>query len=120
MYPSPCPSKVLEGDRLGGRPGRRTALGMATIVAVAVAGFAISASAASPPTCAGPNATITGTTASEVIRGTSENDVIVGGGGEDSIRGRGGNDEICANEGSDASRAAPAMTRWTASAAPTS
>jgi Ca2+-binding RTX toxin-like protein len=52
-------------------------------------------------TCLGFEATIVGTSRSEVIRGTPGDDVIVGLGGNDVIRGRGGADTICGSRGRD-------------------
>src|SRR6266545_4307847 len=52
-------------------------------------------------TCAGLNATITGTSGDDVIVGTAGDDVIVGLGGNDFIDGGDGNDVICAGGGAD-------------------
>ena len=56
---------------------------------------------AAPPVCAGEIATITGSTASEVIIGTAGRDVIVAEGGNDEVRGRGGDDLLCGGGGKD-------------------
>ena len=49
----------------------------------------------------GEIATITGSTASEVIIGTAGRDVIVAEGGNDEVRGRGGDDLLCGGGGED-------------------
>lgn len=54
-----------------------------------------------PPTCYGLAATISGTSADDVIMGTRRSDVIVAGGGNDNINGVGGDDVICAGGGDD-------------------
>ncbi|MGH2670413.1 MAG: S8 family serine peptidase, partial [bacterium] len=56
---------------------------------------------AAPPVCAGEIATITGSSASEVIIGTAGRDVIVAEGGNDEVRGRGGDDLLCGGGGKD-------------------
>lgn len=65
----------------------------------------IDALAAAPPgspgACQGMTATITGSSASDVISGTPKRDVIVGGRGNDEINGGGGDDLICGNRGND-------------------
>lgn len=61
-------------------------------------------SAPAPPaatTCAGLDATITGTAGDDVLGGTSGTDVIVGLGGDDVITSDGGNDIICGGDGAD-------------------
>jgi subtilisin family serine protease len=55
-----------------------------------------------PPVCAGEIATVTGSTAGEVIIGTAGRDVIVAKGGNDEVRGRGGDDLLCGGRGEDA------------------
>ena len=65
---------------------------------------------AAPPVCAGEIATITGSSAGEVIIGTAGRDVIVAESGNDEVRGRGGTTSCVA---------APARTRCSAGAAGT-
>jgi Ca2+-binding RTX toxin-like protein len=54
-----------------------------------------------PAVCAGKNATIVGTDASETLKGTPATDVIAGFGGKDVIKGLAGNDVICGGAGKD-------------------
>jgi uncharacterized delta-60 repeat protein len=56
---------------------------------------------ASPGSCAGRQATITGTETSDQIVGTARPDVIAGAGGNDTISGLGGNDLLCGGPGND-------------------
>ena len=51
--------------------------------------------------CSGRRATITGTSADDVLEGTNRRDVIAGGRGADRINGRDGNDLICGGPGRD-------------------
>jgi len=59
------------------------------------------ASAATPTTCLGVDATITGTTGDDVLIGTVGPDVILGLGGDDVIRPGEGNDIVCGGPGDD-------------------
>ena len=54
-----------------------------------------------PPLCEGREATIVGTSGSDVLFGTRGDDVIVAFDGDDTIMGFGGDDVICAGEGAD-------------------
>jgi CSLREA domain-containing protein len=54
-----------------------------------------------PGTCAGKTATITGTSAGEVIEGTSARDIVAALGGNDTISGFRGDDVICGGDGND-------------------
>ena len=53
------------------------------------------------PTCAGKDATETGTSGPDILRGTPARDVIVGFGGNDTIRSLGAGDLVCAGGGND-------------------
>lgn len=54
-----------------------------------------------PGKCAGKTATITGTSAGDVLNGTAKRDIIAALGGNDKITGLGGNDLICGGGGND-------------------
>ena len=56
---------------------------------------------ATPGTCRGKMASLTGTVGGEVIQGTGKRDVIAGLGGNDRILGRGGRDLVCGAGGND-------------------
>jgi CSLREA domain-containing protein len=51
--------------------------------------------------CAGKKATITGTSAKEVLKGTSKRDIVAAKGGNDTVKGLGGNDLLCGGDGKD-------------------
>jgi RTX calcium-binding nonapeptide repeat (4 copies) len=56
---------------------------------------------ATPQSCAGKTATITGTAGNNALTGTPAADVIAGLGGKDTLRGVAGNDTICGGAGKD-------------------
>jgi Ca2+-binding RTX toxin-like protein len=64
-------------------------------------GRAATTATATTATCRGVEATIVGTSASEVIHGTAGRDVIVGLGGSDTIYAEGGDDLVCGGYGAD-------------------
>jgi Ca2+-binding RTX toxin-like protein len=97
-----CTGTVADGARIDTViPGRHRF----TVTAVDRAGnryrAGVTYTVVVPPTCAGWQATIVGTSGRDVITGTRGRDVIVTGGGRDTIAGRGGRDTICAGGGND-------------------
>lgn len=75
------------------------------VFAIALLGAGLSAQipaqGATPKTCFGRGATITGTRRANLLRGTPGDDVILGLGGFDTIHGFGGDDLLCGGGGGD-------------------